>query len=394
LNAYWPELFRDIREGIRSQPGRTLLSFLAIGVGCLSLSALVAVLDGLGVRSREIVRQLGVNVIGILAPAQPNPGAAPPLTVGDAERLAVNFADCLVSVSRRTAAPVPGREQNLDVVGTDERLAAVRQWRLVQGRWLDGAAVRNREHHAVLTDAAAQELGLGVGDILPLKEARFRVIGIVAVEAGALTALAGSMKAVFIPLTVAPVWSARDPGTRGGVDGLFIRAPTSERFETVLRQARNLMGGPGPRAEADWLTPDSLREGVRQMQRSISWAAGGVTLLSLILGGTTLMSLMIANVKDRILEIGLRRALGATARDVALLFVVESCLITAAAALTGVLLAYLILPAAGGAEFPIRFGPRSVIVPLAAAILLGVVFSFWPAGLAARITPAEAMRAE
>ena len=105
------------------------------------------------------------------------------------------------------------------------------------------------------------------------------------------------------------------------------------------------------------------------------------------------MSLMIANVRARVVEIGLRRALGATARDIVALFVVEACVVTAVAGLAGVAGSHiLLLLARSSFSVPVTLGYASTILPLLAALVLGAAFAYWPARIAAAIAPSEALR--
>jgi putative ABC transport system permease protein len=120
-----------------------------------------------------------------------------------------------------------------------------------------------------------------------------------------------------------------------------------------------------------------------------------VALLCLVLGGTTMMSLLVANVRDRMTEIGLRRALGAMPADVAALFVMEGCLITGSAALVASTLAHLLLwlfrPLL---PVPVHLTVWTWFVPVVVSLGMGVLFSHGPARMAARIQPADALRAE
>jgi putative ABC transport system permease protein len=118
-----------------------------------------------------------------------------------------------------------------------------------------------------------------------------------------------------------------------------------------------------------------------------------VALLCLALGGTTLMSLMLANVRDRIPEIGLRRSLGAMPSDIAMLFVAEGCLVTAGASAAGIAAAGAVAALGAGAfPAPVTLGGTAVLIPALASVGLGAIFSWWPARMAARLPPAEALR--
>ena len=107
------------------------------------------------------------------------------------------------------------------------------------------------------------------------------------------------------------------------------------------------------------------------------------------------MSLMVANVRDRVVEIGLRRSLGATARDIAQLFVLEACLVTSAAGVAGLLTAGAIMwLVQKKSAMLMSIGVTGFAVPFIVSVALGVVFSYWPARMAAQISPSEALRNE
>ncbi len=94
-------------------------------------------------------------------------------------------------------------------------------------------------------------------------------------------------------------------------------------------------------------------------------------------------------------EIGLRRALGATRFDIAALFVTEACAVTLAAAAFGTIAGSLLLGlvrARFGA--PLAVDRLTWLVPVLVSVVLGIAFSYWPARMASRISPAEALRNE
>jgi putative ABC transport system permease protein len=142
-----------------------------------------------------------------------------------------------------------------------------------------------------------------------------------------------------------------------------------------------------------WVTPNLLLARIRKLQRTLHLTVGSIAFLCMVLGGTTLMSLMVANVRDRVTEIGLRRALGASSWDIASLFLMEACLVTGLAGLGGTMGTCLLL-ALFRSRFPVPLAldMHTVLLPVAAAVFLGAVFSYGPARAAARIVPAEALR--
>ena len=145
----------------------------------------------------------------------------------------------------------------------------------------------------------------------------------------------------------------------------------------------------------EWLTPRALLEGIRRGQRAIGWTAGAGGALSLLLGAVTLAGMLLTGVRERIPEIGLRRALGARRGEIAGLFVAEALALTAAAAAAGTLGAELALRGLGGRfPLPFHFGAGTRLLPLALAAGIALACSVGPAWRAARRPPAEALRNE
>lgn len=232
-------------------------------------------------------------------------------------------------------------------------------------------------------------------------EIPFTIVGIVSPGGHTIDGEQGDTRlvigdhAVFVPKSVTPYWVDRIHPPGDDVDGIFVKG-TSEAAHQTLTALRQILEQPDQNVgKISWITPDSLLRNINQLKETIGLSIGTVAILCLVLGGTTLMSLMVANVRDRTSEIGLRRALGATREEISLLFVIESILITLIAAAIGTAAAHGVI--AFGAEvwpLPVKLDWTSIAVPPAIAVLLGIVFAYWPASMAARIMPSEALRDE
>jgi putative ABC transport system permease protein len=130
--------------------------------------------------------------------------------------------------------------------------------------------------------------------------------------------------------------------------------------------------------------------------------ADGLTVMLLLLaavtlavGGVGIMNIMLANVRSRIREIGIRKALGATAREIKLQFLMEAIFISLAGGIIGAILGLLPpLAARFFTDYKVPISPWSVVIALATSVLVGVIFGTLPATRAAQLDPVESLKYE
>lgn len=350
-----------------------------------------------------MIGELGVNVFGLVQPPETARRTEnSTLSRRHVEILTANLPDAIVTGLRLDDATAAGLPDGAILAATDETLFLVRPWRIAQGRPFDIADIRNRAHCAVVSTALAQAMNLSVGSDVRLRNMTFRLIGLADIEAGSLEtgdtqrSVAPGNRLLLVPWTVTAAWSTALIPASGRLDSVFIKSSNPSSFDALIRRAENLMLQPDCRVEGlSWVTPQTLVHGLMRYQRLIMLAGGAIVLLCLILGGLTLTSLLLTGVQTRVPEIGLRRALGASPADIGILFMCEALLITLSATLAGTGAAWALLTISRAwSPLPLHLGPAVIIIPLLSGLILGVIFSYWPARAAARISPSEALRNE
>lgn len=389
---------RDVAESLRSRPWRISLAGCSIAAGMAALTVLVAVTGGLVARTRAMVAELGVNVFGVTqpseAPAAPE-RASVRLGARHVEALRAALPGALVAGVRLYRAHDAGLPDGTVVMAADEALCRVRPWRLVAGRLPDAADTQAQTRYALVSVTLARELGLRPGLDLRLRAQPYPVLGLIDVGgAAAGDAYRPGERVVVVPAGIPPYWLDGDAVCRPGLEAVFVRTRDATGLAAALARARNLFSQPDLGIEpAVWLTPETLAREWSRYQRVVTVAGGSMVVLCLLMGGITLMSLLLADVRERIPEIGLRRSLGASRAQVGWLFLAEAVTLTAVASGVGIAGAALALAAVGGSlPLPWAWTPACVAIPLAAGLGLGVLFSYLPARRAAGIEPAEALR--
>ena len=393
---------RDIFEGFRAQPAGVAISLSAIVTGIASLTVLMAVMGGLRDRAEQMVNELGVNVIAIINQADVTETNKMGLRVQHASLLEQNLPGHTVATVRRYDVPTFGTNSFLSVVATDSTFADIRQWRLRDGRFLDSRDIDDRERSAVISHTLSSQWGWNSGDIIMLGNMPFNVVGIVETGGTALDTEVGNSdlilgeRVVFVPRTLVPYWADGAMKIDEKLDAIFVKIPNSASLEASEKLSRRLLSEPGNHLEdVSWVTPETLIQGINRLGNTITWAAGSVVALALLLAGATLMGVMLTNVRSRVTEIGLRRTLGATRQDIISMFLMEACLLSGIAAVVAIGGTYLLLVLGRNAfPVPVSTGSGTIIVPFVVAIMLSIAFSYWPAKTAAGIKPAEALRNE
>jgi putative ABC transport system permease protein len=122
---------------------------------------------------------------------------------------------------------------------------------------------------------------------------------------------------------------------------------------------------------------------------------GAVAAVSLLVGGIGIMNIMLVSVTERTREIGIRRAIGALAREVQMQFLVEAVVLSSLGGLLGILLATIAsLGLASLMQVPYVFDLQTNLLSFLFSAVIGVIFGYFPARRAARLDPIEALRYE
>jgi putative ABC transport system permease protein len=175
--------------------------------------------------------------------------------------------------------------------------------------------------------------------------------------------------------------------TADAIDGAMARAEEAMRLAHRLR--------PGEPNDFTVDKADALVAFWRNLTRILFTAIPAVVGIGIIVGGIVIMNIMLMTVNERTREIGLRKSLGATRRDIRRQFLVESVILAGIGGCLGIAAGWAAsLAVAQFTPLPARITAWSVLVALALGAGSGIVFGVYPAGRAARLEPVTAMRAE
>jgi len=386
---------------------RTALSVLALLVGVAAVMVMAAVGAGAERRVLERVGALGTNLLIVSAAPAPRiagrvrqTARVTTLRPQDAAALARESflaVGAAPAVMRTLVAQWEGRNANTSVLGTTPDGLRIRNIGVSAGRVFDEADERERRRVAVVGATVTRNL---FGDLDPI--GRSIRIGRTPVEVIGVMRRRGTDvggtdldNTVAIPLETALRRVLNVPY----VDALFVQAATSADLDALEREVREILdrrhrvrSGLG----AAYLVQNQavLLRTERGTARAMSRLIVGTGVLSLVVGAIGILAVMLLSVKERVREIGLRRAVGARRADIRLQFLLESAVLAAAGGALGVVVGL------AGAGLAAVLGPWELVTPWGAAVLgvvcsvgLGFAVGVVPAARAARLDPGEALRA-
>ncbi|HET7689303.1 MAG TPA: ABC transporter permease [Nocardioidaceae bacterium] len=409
----WTETFRTGGEAIRTHRLRSALTMLGIVIGISSVIVTVGL--GLGAQNevRNQIDSLGSNLL-IVSPGSSTDGSGMRGGFGSGSTLTLEDADAIaddeVAPDVEKVAPVVTSFASLvngttnwssQTVGATTDWSEVRKRELSTGRFFTDEEVTSAAPVVVLGADTASELfavGNPVGQRVTVDGTPMTVIGVLA-PSGASSTEASEDDLALMPLTTAKRLSG---STSSSVSTIYVQAASQEALSAAYQEIHALLSNlhgidaqSGMQADFSINTQDSLIETANATNRTLTILLGGVAAISLLVGGIGVMNIMLVSVTERVREIGLRKALGATPRLIRRQFLVEAGVLGTAGGVVGVALGI------GTAVVLPRFIDQSVDVSASAtataigvALLLGVGFGVYPAGRAAKLTPIDALRSE
>jgi putative ABC transport system permease protein len=382
---------------------------LGIVIGIGSVIAMVSIGNGAQSSIQSSIQSIGSNLLMVMPGAQRGPGqqvsggagSAHSLTQDDADAIAKSVASVEAvapEISNRYQVTARGTNTNTSVVGTVAIYPSVRNIPLDEGGFITDQHVRSLSKVAVLGPTTRDDLfGEGsspIGQTIRIKGVEFKIIGILKAKGG--SGFGNQDDMVFVPLSSAQRFLAG----ANYVTTVSIQATDPALMATIQADVTQLL------LDRHKISDTTLADFRVFNQADIVATASSVTStfttllaaiagISLLVGGIGIMNMMLTTVTERTKEIGLRKAIGAKARDINLQFLTEAVMLTGVGGVAGIVLGWgisQIVSSLGILETTVTLG--SVLLAFGVSALIGIVFGYYPAKRASRLNPIEALRYE
>ena len=375
---------------------RTLLGLVGIMIGIASVIAMVSTGEIATAESRRQFEALGTDILTVTARGGTN-------DPGIGLDVALALAHTVPSISE--AAPIfgtggdvnhAGKRVDGSIQGVSASFADLSRLKLADGRFVSDLDIR-QFWCTVGVEVARNMRRQGalevVGATLELDGRFFTVAGELRETDGTtgLPIQVDANRSVFIPIT-----TAKRMAPDRDIKAIIARAAPGVFHEDAVREVEAWLQGQVE--EGVGFDIRSARQLIAQMESQLGLMTlllGAIGSISLIVGGIGVMNIMLISVTERRREIGVRRALGASRRDIQRQFLIESVILTVAGGVLGT--AFGIVSTWGICRFTgwtFFVSELSVIVGLGVSSAVGVFFGFQPAYQAARVDPIVVLQGE
>ncbi|MBU0570157.1 ABC transporter permease [Patescibacteria group bacterium] len=377
---------------------RTLLTSLGIMIGVLSVVMLIAL--GLGLKNylKQTFENLGANLVMVMPGSGFGGGGMSPAgLMGGIEfdERDVNSLSRIANVKytvplffKSTTIETGSNEESAYVMGVNTDHFKLMDAELVAGEYFDDSDVQARAKVAVLgyniADKLFEEVEGAVGKTIRFSDQRFKVVGVVE-----KTGDNEQDNSVIIPYKT--TYGSMNPDKTFWA--IYIGVESEDDVSVVQEKVEETLLKRYKEDEFSVTEQSELLSTINQIFNILNGVLVAIGSISLVVGGIGIMNIMYATVTERIKEVGIIRAVGATEADILRQFLTESVLLSVFGGVLGLLLAGLIVLVVHP-FFPVAINLFSVIITFVISSGIGIFFGVFPARRAAKLPPIEAIRYE
>jgi putative ABC transport system permease protein len=422
-------------QSVLAHKVRSILTVLGVVFGVGAVVAMLSIGEGARRETMEQISVMGLhNIIvhAVVPDAQPTQSNEKPkvtnsegLTTKDADAILAEcpFAEAVeATAEHKELAFFGGEHADVTVIGVTPSYMNIYPAAVASGRFITENDLSEIANNCVIGDQAKRKLfGFKpvLGEHIKLGDEWFTVIGVMSDRGHAAKFSSATIRDqnldVYVPVSTSQAkfgiekdlvktnvaysggtYTANQSKVQPEIDDITIKLrPDADAGEAASIVSRILTRRHNKAEDFSVTVPEELLRQSQATERIFNVVMMAIASISLMVGGIGIMNIMLASVLERTHEIGIRRALGATARTVTSQFLSEAVILSMSGGLMGLALGYAMTQAISTyAAWRTVVTPISMLLAFGVSVATGVVFGYYPARQAARKDPIEALRYE
>ncbi len=407
--SFWM-IFKVAVRAIFRNKTRSLLTCLGIIVGIAAVIAVMAIGQGAQTMMVKEISSMGNNLVMVFpegrgpGPVSGGMGQGQTMTAGDAEAIKKELSHLVQGVSPQVRATAQmmyaSKNWSGNVQGVSTDITLISNWTVSDGRFFSEEEEKRAARVCVIGSTVRKNLFQDedpVGKTMRVKNITFKVIGVLGSK-GANNWGQDQDDVVMAPYTSVQRYLQRSK--LGNINMMNLSLISMDDLDeakrevgALLRQRHHL---------ADYQDDDFETRDTTEIMNTIGSVTGLMTVLltavaaiSLLVGGIGIMNIMLVSVTERIKEIGLRMAIGATPANILMQFLLEAVVLSTVGGAVGVIVGVAGAQVIGSVKgWPILIQTGSTIGAFAFSAVVGMFFGFYPAWRASKLNPIDCLRYE
>ena len=401
-------VFSVALQNLHTHKLRSSLALLGIVIGIAAVIVMTAVGEGAKKKTLDEIEKMGKNLI-IINAGEVKMRHGVPRIRGNVTSLKTRDSKKILENSQYINKAAPSHFQALEIkygngilmsniVGTTPEFLGVRNFDILSGHFFTLQDLKSFKRVAVIGESVAKDLFVDddpLDKVIKIRKIPFRVIGITRGK-GMEADGRDEDNQVFIPISTA----LRRLFNQTYISTIYAQATEKDDIVEAVKEVKEILRIEHklPSFKDDDFTIRNQLELIKTKEetaRIFTMLIAGVAAISLLVAGIGILAVMMISVRERTLEIGIRRAVGAKKRDILTQFLVESLILSLNGGIVGLALGLIIsYVVSATTKWDLIVPDFIVVISFLVTLLIGLFFGVYPARKAAALNPIDALKCE